>query len=155
MQLLSFLNITTDLLARSSPKPEPSSVVSTRRPEENSGMDAGELKRRFGRQVQGLREARGLTQEQLADRIGRSVDTVGNIERGVNATRIEVAYQIASELGVRLPDLFTFGGSPSSTGMAESPAAAALRELVAGCDNDTAAKLLELVRTGLALANRV
>jgi len=53
-------------------------------------MDADELKRRFGKRVQGLREAQGLTQEQLAARIQRSVDTVSNIERG--ATRIEVAF---------------------------------------------------------------
>jgi len=44
-------------------------------------MDAEELKRRFGKRVQGLREAQGLTQEQLAARIQRSVDTVSNIER--------------------------------------------------------------------------
>jgi transcriptional regulator with XRE-family HTH domain len=118
-------------------------------------MDAGELKRRFGRQVQGLREAKGLTQEQLADRIGRSVDTVGNIERGVNATRIEVAYQIATELGVRLPDLFEFQPAPTSAILVDSPATTTLRKLVDGCDDDTAAKLLELVRIGLALAGRV
>ena len=71
-------------------------------------MDATELKRRFGKRVQGLREAKGMTQEQLASRIDRSVDTVSNIERGINATRIEVAHQIGIELGVALPDLFAF-----------------------------------------------
>jgi len=113
-------------------------------------MDAEELKRRFGKRVQGLREAKGLTQEQLADRIGRSVDTVGNIERGVNATRIEVAYQIAVELGVTLPDLFAF---QPATALSQ-PAVLALRQLIEGCDQKTAEQLLALVRIGLTMANR-
>lgn len=113
-------------------------------------MDAGELKRRFGRHVQGLREAKGLTQEQLADRIGRSVDTVGNIERGVNATRIEVAYQIAVVLDVTLPDLFAFQGTAAPL----PPAASAVRQLLVDCDGETAEQLLALVRIGLSLAKR-
>jgi len=117
-------------------------------------MDADELKRRFGKRVQGLREAQGLTQEQLAARIQRSVDTVSNIERGVNATRIEVAFQIATELGVRLPDLFAFQPVPTTAMPVDSPATTTLRKLIDGCDDDTAAKLLELVRLGLALAGR-
>lgn len=114
-------------------------------------MDSAELKRRFGRQVQGLREAKGLTQEQLADRIGRSVDTVGNIERGVNATRIEVAYQIATELGVRLPDLFTFE-APEPAEVGRSAAGTALIELLDDCDDRTASILLDIVRVALKLA---
>ena len=117
-------------------------------------MDASELKRRFGKHVQKLRDTAGLTQEQLADRISRSVDTVSNIERGINATRIEVAYQIAVELGVRLPDLFAFEPVPAVVGSAERPAAAAFRELIEATDDETAMKLLELVRVGLALASR-
>ena len=115
-------------------------------------MDSGELKRRFGKHVQGLREAKGLTQEQLADRIGRSVDTVGNIERGVNATRIEVAYQIALELDVRLPDLFAFEPTPERTEPVPSPAALALIDLIDGTDEATTVRLLALVRVGLGLA---
>ncbi|MCJ2109014.1 helix-turn-helix domain-containing protein [Methylobacterium sp. E-041] len=115
-------------------------------------MDSAELKRRFGRQVQGLREAKGLTQEQLADRIGRSVDTVGNIERGVNATRIEVAYQIATELDVRLPDLFTFEAAPGPSEVGRSAASTALANILADCDERTAGLLLDMVRLALKLA---
>lgn len=115
-------------------------------------MDSGELKRKFGRRVQGLREAKGLTQEQLADRIGRSVDTVSNIERGVNATRIEVAHQIAVELDVDLPRLFDFD---ESTGAARAPktvVGAAVLALLDGCDDATATKLLDLLKVGVTLA---
>lgn len=117
-------------------------------------MDSGELKRRFGKQVQGLREAKGLTQEQLADRIGRSVDTMSNIERGVNATRIEVAYQLATELGVRLPDLFAFEPTAAAPPTMTNASGAALHVLLDGCDDQTAARLLELVRVGLKLAGK-
>ena len=115
-------------------------------------MDASELKRQFGRHVQGLREAAALTQEQLAERIGRSVDTVSNIERGVNATRIEVAYQIATAVGVRLPDLFAFDGEPEDRPACK--AVGALTELAEGCDEATGLLLLDLVRVGLRLAGR-
>ena len=115
-------------------------------------MDSGELKRRFGKHVQGLREAKGLTQEQLADRIGRSVDTVGNIERGVNSTRIEIAYQIASELGVRLSDLFAFEPTAERDAPVTSVAGRRLIDLIDGCDEATTARLLDLVRVGLGLA---
>ena len=115
-------------------------------------MDSGELKRRFGKHVQGLREVKGLTQEQLADRIGRSVDTVGNIERGVNATRIEVAYQIAIELGVHLPDLFAFEPKTDPNAPVISTAGRTLIDLIDGSDEATTARLLDLVRVGLGLA---
>lgn len=112
-------------------------------------MDATELKRRFGKRVQGLREAKGLTQEQLAGRIGRSVDTVSNIERGINATRIEVGYQIATELGVALPDLFAF--NPETAKAEEREAVALLLSLVRECDDATVRTLTDLVRVGLSL----
>lgn len=115
-------------------------------------MDSGELKRKFGKRVQGLREAKGLTQEQLADRIGRSVDTVSNIERGVNATRIEVAHQIAVELDVDLPRLFDFGDGTGSAKRPTTGVCAAVLELLDGCDEATTTKLLELMRVGLKLA---
>ena len=117
-------------------------------------MDARELKRRFGQHVQGLRESVGLTQEQLAERIGRSVDTVSNIERGVNATRIEVAYQIAVAVGVRLPDLFAFEPMPATASPADRLVTTSFRRLIEAADDETATRLLELVRVGLALANR-
>ena len=57
----------------------------------------------------GAREAAGLTQEELAERIGRSVDTVSNLERGASSTRIETAFRIADALGVGILDLFDVG----------------------------------------------
>ncbi len=71
-------------------------------------MAKADLKASFGNKVRALREAQRFTQDELADRIGRSVDTVSNIERGIYATRIEVAGRIAQALKVDLADLFDF-----------------------------------------------
>ena len=69
-------------------------------------MDIEEFKRRFGLRVQALRKRRQLTQEDLAEQIGRSVDTVSNVERGASSTRIETAFRMAEVLGVEITDLF-------------------------------------------------
>ena len=82
-------------------------------------MESSELRRRFGAHLQQLREAKGLTQERLAEKIGRTVDTIGNIERGINGTRIETGYALASALGVTMADLFNVASlprRPTSTG---------------------------------------
>jgi transcriptional regulator with XRE-family HTH domain len=71
-------------------------------------MAKADLKASFGIKVRTLREAQRFTQDELADRIGRSVDTVSNIERGIYATRIEVAGRIAQALKVDLAELFDF-----------------------------------------------
>ncbi|UZE49814.1 helix-turn-helix domain-containing protein [Rhodopseudomonas sp. P2A-2r] len=71
-------------------------------------MAKPDLKLKFGMRIRGLREAQGMTQDELAEKIGRSVDTVSNIERGVYGTRIDVAGRIATILKVSVADLFSF-----------------------------------------------
>lgn len=55
----------------------------------------------FGGIVRGLREERGLTQEQLAERAEMSATYIGYIERGNNVPTLTIILQIASALGVR------------------------------------------------------
>jgi len=62
--------------------------------------------RLFGNRVKALRKARKLSQEDLAEAIGKSVDTVSNIERGFNSTRISTAFDIANALHVSFVELF-------------------------------------------------
>jgi transcriptional regulator with XRE-family HTH domain len=56
---------------------------------------------KFGGIVRGLREERGLTQEQLAERADMSATYIGYIERGDNVPTLTIILQIASALGVR------------------------------------------------------
>lgn len=55
--------------------------------------------------VRKLREARGLTQDQLAERAGVSATYIGFIERGDNVPTLTIILQIASALKVRSAEL--------------------------------------------------
>jgi transcriptional regulator with XRE-family HTH domain len=61
---------------------------------------------KFGAIVRKLREERGLTQDQLAERAGVSATYIGFIERGDNVPTLTIILQIASALKVRSSDLF-------------------------------------------------
>jgi len=68
----------------------------------------GVLRKRFGLQVQKLRKAAGITQEQLADHIDLTVESVSSIERGVYAPRFDTLEKISEALNTPLKDLFDF-----------------------------------------------
>lgn len=117
-------------------------------------MEIGELKKRFGKKVQALREANGMTQEEVADRIGRSVDTVSNIERGINATRIETASQLADALGVPLPSLFDLS-EPIEPALAhQRHSVEAVARLLESRDDETVALVRKLVEVALQLVDK-
>lgn len=65
-------------------------------------MDA---KHRIGLRVKAIRKARGLTQEQLAELLDRSVDAVSLLERGQVLPSFETLERLAERLGVPLKDL--------------------------------------------------
>jgi transcriptional regulator with XRE-family HTH domain len=60
---------------------------------------------KFGAIVRALREERGLTQDQLAERAGVSATYIGFIERGDNVPTLTIILQIASALKVRSSEL--------------------------------------------------
>lgn len=62
---------------------------------------------KFGALVRTLREERGLTQDQLAERAGVSATYIGFIERGDNVPTLTIILQIASALKVRSSDLLS------------------------------------------------
>lgn len=64
------------------------------------------LKQRIGLRVKLARQARGLTQAQLAEAIGKAFETVSNIERGKTAPSFETLHQIAIGLDLPLRDFF-------------------------------------------------
>jgi len=53
-----------------------------------------------------LREAAGLTQAQLAERVGVSRKTVNTVENGVFVPSTVVALKLAKALGCAVEDLF-------------------------------------------------
>jgi len=68
-----------------------------------------DIKGRVAERLKLLRKRRGLTQELLAERIGRSVDAVSNLERGMSLPNFETLDRLASELGVPIRDFFDYG----------------------------------------------
>jgi transcriptional regulator with XRE-family HTH domain len=111
-----------------------------------------DLKARFGLRVRELREAQQLTQDKLAERIGRSVDTVSNIERGIYATRIEVAGRIAEVLQVGLAELFDFdeNGSPAA-GREHRQVVRHLTSLLNGLDLGNLMLVRDIIETSVQL----
>lgn len=66
------------------------------------------LQRKLGRRIASLRRARTLTQEQLAESVGCSVEFISLVERGVNAPSVARLEAFAKALGVAVKDLFSF-----------------------------------------------
>lgn len=59
----------------------------------------------FGLRLKAIRKQRRLTQEQLAQILDRSVDSVSNMERGVNLPNFETLRRIAEKLEVPIEAL--------------------------------------------------
>jgi transcriptional regulator with XRE-family HTH domain len=55
----------------------------------------------LGREARRLREARDLTQEELADRAGLHPNYIGRIERGESNVGVKALFKLARGLGVR------------------------------------------------------
>lgn len=75
-----------------------------------------DYQRSFGTDIRKLRKRHGLTQEQLAERSGLSERYVSEVERGVANPRLMSLKDLASGLGVAIPDLFIFDNSPLTAG---------------------------------------
>ncbi len=71
-------------------------------------MTKTNLKVKFGRKLRQIRRLKNLTQEQLAEATGISVEFVSNIERGINAPSFDTLEKLAEVLNVSYVDLFDF-----------------------------------------------
>ncbi|SDD78575.1 helix-turn-helix domain-containing protein [Kordiimonas lacus] len=63
------------------------------------------FKKNIGLRIKALRMSLGFSQEDLAAQIERSVHSISQIERGVNAPSLETAVKIAEALNCSLDDL--------------------------------------------------
>jgi transcriptional regulator with XRE-family HTH domain len=68
------------------------------------------LQRKLGKRIADLRRVRKLTQEELAEAVGCSVEFISLVERGVNAPSVAGLEKFAKALKVEVRDLFTFEG---------------------------------------------
>jgi transcriptional regulator with XRE-family HTH domain len=66
------------------------------------------LQRKLGKRIADLRRANKLTQEQLAEAVGCSVQFISLVERGVNAPSVAGLEKFSKVLRVEVKELFTF-----------------------------------------------
>jgi transcriptional regulator with XRE-family HTH domain len=64
----------------------------------------------FANELQKLRRARGLSQTDLAERAGISIDSLRNWEQGRVLPRIDAAHRLARALGVSIDALVEGNG---------------------------------------------
>ena len=68
----------------------------------------------FGQKVKALRKNLGITQEQLADRVGRGKSYICNIEKGTRTTTLENLPALAEALEVPISELMGEDIDPSN-----------------------------------------
>ena len=64
------------------------------------------LGRAVGLRVKALRQRRGLSQEELAERIDRSLNAISNIERGRTLPNFTTLERLSEVLGVPVREFF-------------------------------------------------
>jgi len=73
-----------------------------------------EITKKFGKRIRGLREAKGLSQEELAFRARVHRTYLGGIERGERNPSLKNITAIAKALEIGLSELFMFEEGKSS-----------------------------------------
>lgn len=69
--------------------------------------------KRLGSKITELRLSKGLTQAQLAEKVGVTVETISRLERGVSVPSINTLENIARSLNVPLKKFFELDGEPA------------------------------------------
>lgn len=63
---------------------------------------------KLGRKIQKIRQEKGLTQEQLAERVKVSTTFIGYVETGYRRPNLKMIYKIAHALNIKVKDIFPF-----------------------------------------------
>lgn len=63
------------------------------------------MNEKLGGRIKALRNAKNLTQEQIADKIGISRQKYARIESGVNSVTLDILSKVAEVLGVTVGDI--------------------------------------------------
>ncbi|WJQ05538.1 helix-turn-helix transcriptional regulator (plasmid) [Geobacillus stearothermophilus] len=69
------------------------------------------LRENFGKRLVELRRAYGITQAQLAEKIGVSVEFISLMERGINSPSFDTLEKLASAIEIEVYELFLFEGA--------------------------------------------
>lgn len=102
----------------------------------------GDVKRLFGIRVKGLRKNRGLSQEELAEKVDISSKYLSRIEMGQHFPSLDILVNLADALNVELKDFFEFAHEkPNPKELRET-----LNTLLKEADEDKMRLLVKVVR---------
>lgn len=104
-----------------------------------------DAKRLVGERVQLLRKRKGLSQDELAGKIGIDTKSLSRLERGAHYPSLETLDRIRAELGVELKDFFDFDPRPSAEEMRDFLVRAA-----SNADYDALRRMTEAVKSALS-----
>lgn len=93
------------------------------------------LRRQVGLLIKRHRDRAGLSQAELGDRVGKSLETIGRIERGKLSPGLDTLEAIATALQVDLRDLFGAGEFSAKT-RREDPLAKLMDRVLSLSDED-------------------
>ena len=102
----------------------------------------GEILTVFGKRLRSLRRAKDLTQEQVAERAGLSLQSVGEIERGRGNPTLVNVERLSDALNVELTELFDLG----DTKMTMAQAKEELLSLLGGANEEELRSILTIAR---------
>ncbi|MBF0269929.1 MAG: helix-turn-helix transcriptional regulator [Alphaproteobacteria bacterium] len=100
---------------------------------------------RFGTQLRAIRKQRGLTQEELAEMIDRSVDAVSNMERGISLPSYETLGRLADKLGIPAKELTESLGDDGTTDPERIELEARLNDIARSLDKQSLRIALEQI----------
>lgn len=98
-----------------------------------------------GSNISRRRKELGLTQAQLAEKLGMGPDSLSRIEKGVVAPRFERLAKVAREMDCAVADLFRMEGDPLSVKL--DTLVDMLRPLPPDAQEDIVCLMMDVVRT--------
>lgn len=108
----------------------------------------------LGQRVQQVRRLRGLSQEQLAEKISLSSDMVSDFERGLNSTRIKTLVTIAKALDMSMSELFDFMPPMADKDREQRKLLDSLMQLLQPYDEATIRTVIEITKSVLPLQGK-
>lgn len=66
------------------------------------------LKKQFGKRLQQVRCTTGMTQEELAEKVGLTIESISNMERGIHGPSFDNLEKIVIALNIPAKILFEF-----------------------------------------------
>ena len=100
----------------------------------------------IGRRIRELRKLRGLSQEELAERAGLTLESISRAERGRSEITISSLARVCDALGVRLPEFFDRTVVPRQRALKSSRAATHLLALVEDVPEAEVRRLVAIAR---------